>query len=323
MEEMYEFGSSSSTGYSVNDHLQPPYFGSPAAFCDGVVPMEFGSGNMSWASSEISAANSVVDKSGTSSSNLQEHHHDMNIRAKISSHPLYPKLLRTCIDCHKVGAPSEIVSMLDNINIVQEDDLYSSPLNRLSNDSELDDFMGTYCDVLAKFKSDLEKPFNEATTFLNNIEIQLSNLCTAPATTSNNISDEGAAGLEEEEEAAAADTSGGGGNTNDMCRSENEIKDKLMRKYSGYISSLKQEFCKKNKKGKLPREARQILLNWWTTHYKWPYPTEGEKVCLAESTGLDPKQINNWFINQRKRHWKPSENMQYAVMENLYGHFSD
>ncbi|XP_009595315.1 homeobox protein knotted-1-like 2 [Nicotiana tomentosiformis] len=321
MEEMYEFGYSSSDVYSVEDNLQPPYFGSPPAFCDGLAPMGFGSGNMSWACPETSAANLVVDKIGTSSSNLQlEDHHETDIRAKISSHPLYPKLLRTYIDCHKVGAPSdEIVDMLDNINIVHENDLFRRS-NRLSDDSELDAFMGTYCDVLAKFKSDLERPFNEATTFLNDIETQLTNLCAAPATTISNISDEGAAGLEEE--AAAADTSGGGGNTNDMCRSDNEIKDKLRRKYSGYISSLKQEFSK-NKKGKLPREARQILLNWWTTHYKWPYPTEGQKICLAESTGLDPKQINNWFINQRKRHWKPSENMQYAVMESIYGHFSE
>lgn len=39
---------------------------------------------------------------------------------------------------------------------------------------------------------------------------------------------------------------------------------------------------------------------------------EGDKIALAESTGLDQKQINNWFINQRKRHWKPAENMQFA-----------
>lgn len=48
---------------------------------------------------------------------------------------------------------------------------------------------------------------------------------------------------------------------------------------------------------------------------------EADKNSLAESTGLDPKQINNWFINQRKRHWKPSENMQLAVMDNLSAQF--
>jgi hypothetical protein len=43
---------------------------------------------------------------------------------------------------------------------------------------------------------------------------------------------------------------------------------------------------------------------------------ETEKLALAETTGLDQKQINNWFINQRKRHWKPtSEDMPFAMME--------
>lgn len=45
---------------------------------------------------------------------------------------------------------------------------------------------------------------------------------------------------------------------------------------------------------------------------------ETEKVALAESTGLDQKQINNWFINQRKRHWKPSEDMQFMVMDGIH-----
>lgn len=47
---------------------------------------------------------------------------------------------------------------------------------------------------------------------------------------------------------------------------------------------------------------------------------EADKISLAESTGLDQKQINNWFINQRKRHWKPSEDMQLAIMGGFSGH---
>lgn len=54
---------------------------------------------------------------------------------------------------------------------------------------------------------------------------------------------------------------------------DRDLKDKLLRKYSGYLSSLKQEFSKKKKKGKLPKEARQTLLDWWNIHLKWPYPT--------------------------------------------------
>lgn len=54
---------------------------------------------------------------------------------------------------------------------------------------------------------------------------------------------------------------------------DRELKDKLFRKYGGFISSLKHEFSKKKKKGKLPKEARQILFDWWSVHNKWPYPT--------------------------------------------------
>lgn len=44
---------------------------------------------------------------------------------------------------------------------------------------------------------------------------------------------------------------------------------------------------------------------------------EEEKNRLSEMTGLDQKQINNWFINQRKRHWRPSEDMKFALMEGV------
>lgn len=54
---------------------------------------------------------------------------------------------------------------------------------------------------------------------------------------------------------------------------DRELKEKLWQKYSGYISTLKHEFSKKKEKGKLPKEARQLLLDWWNVHYKWPYPT--------------------------------------------------
>lgn len=34
-------------------------------------------------------------------------------------------------------------------------------------------------------------------------------------------------------------------------------------------------------------------------------------------TGLEPKQINNWFINERKRHWKPSQDMRFALIDGV------
>ncbi|KAK9060241.1 hypothetical protein SSX86_020945 [Deinandra increscens subsp. villosa] len=230
------------------------------------------------------------------------------IKEKIASHPSFSKLLDAYIDCQKVGAPPEIACLLDDIrrdNNVRKRN--ATAFTCIGVDPELDEFMETFCVILMKYKSDLTRPFDEASIFLGNIETQLRHL---------SIDDEGRISSSEEGEVFR------GGDQTDII--SQELKDTLLRKFGGgRISSLKQEFTKKKKKGKLPKEARQTLLDWWTLHYKWPYPTEGDKIALAETTGLDPKQINNWFINQRKRHWKPSENMQLAIMGGLLpsGHY--
>ncbi|CAH8337405.1 unnamed protein product [Eruca vesicaria subsp. sativa] len=233
------------------------------------------------------------------------------IKSKIASHPLYPRLLQTYIDCQKVGAPVEIACVLEEIQ--RENDVYKrddTPLSCFGADPELDEFMETYCDILVKYKSDLARPFDEATTFLNKIETQLQDLCTGPASARGH-SDDGAVSSDEElregDDIATQDSQ--------QRSNDRELKDQLLRKFGSHISSLKLEFSKKKKKGKLPREARQALLDWWNVHNKWPYPTEADKIALAEETGLDQKQINNWFINQRKRHWKPSENMPFAMID--------
>ncbi|XP_022878292.1 homeobox protein knotted-1-like 6 [Olea europaea var. sylvestris] len=99
------------------------------------------------------------------------------IKAKIASHPSYTKLLNAYLDCQKVGAPPEIASLLEKIRreseFCKEDELSVC----LGVDPELDDFMETYYDILVKYKSDLSRPFDEATSFLNKIETQLGNLC--------------------------------------------------------------------------------------------------------------------------------------------------
>jgi ELK domain len=80
----------------------------------------------------------------------------------------------------------------------------------------------------------------------------------------------GAASSEDEQEASEGE---GDAQGIDPRAEEKELKYQLLKKYSGYISSLRQEFSKKKKKGKLPKEARQKLLSWWELHYKWPYPS--------------------------------------------------
>ncbi|KAI3820750.1 hypothetical protein L1987_08298 [Smallanthus sonchifolius] len=239
-------------------------------------------------------------------------------RAKIVSHPLYPRLLQAYVACQKVGAPADIANLFDEI-FTDNDFCRSSSASAcccLGDDPELDEFMETYCELLDKYRSDLARPFDEATTFLNNMQNQLTSLCKGASITYN--TDESVERSEEDlSSRGEAEVLKSSWTTNE----DRALKDKLLRKYSKYITSLKHEFSNKKKKGKLPKEARQVLLDWWNIHYRWPYPTEADKIALAESTGLDQKQINNWFINQRKRHWKPSENMQFAVMDNLCGSF--
>ncbi|KAA8542283.1 hypothetical protein F0562_023581 [Nyssa sinensis] len=319
MDDMY--GLHSSADYS--DHYPPTpqmppenlisptnyhAFASPT-FCDQI-PI-FGSDQMFSASSALSDAASMVAEIQRTGS---EEEISSVIRTKISSHPLYPKLLEAYVDCQKVGAPPDIANLLDEIRRENGISSRTAVSTCLGADPELDEFMETYCDILLKYKADLAKPFDEATTFLNNIETQLSNLSIGASRSQ--ASDEAVGSSE--------DDFSGGEMEVQRCNEtseDGELKDKLLRKYSGYISSLKNEFSKSKKRVKLPKEATQILLKWWTIHYKWPYPTEADKIALAESTGLDQKQINNWFINQRKRHWRPSENMQFSVMDNIYGPF--
>ncbi|KAG4907315.1 hypothetical protein JHK82_055978 [Glycine max] len=242
---------------------------------------------------------------------------DRFIKTQIATHPLYPNLVSAYIECRKVGAPPELASLLEEI---ARESHPTDALREIGNDPELDEFMESYCEVLHRYKQELSKPFNEATLFLCSIESQLSNLCKGTQTMplNNNRSDE-AAGISEDElswekvEAVDGDESSG------PRPGDQELKEMLLRKYGGYLSSLRKEFLKKRKKGKLPKDARMILMDWWNTHYRWPYPTEEEKVQLSEMTGLDQKQINNWFINQRKRHWKPTEDMRFAIMDGVSG----
>ncbi|CAH9107487.1 unnamed protein product [Cuscuta epithymum] len=102
------------------------------------------------------------------------------IKAQIAAHPSYPKLLEAYIDCQKVGAPPEVAKLLDEIGLKNGLLKHDGRVPACAGDDiELDIFMETYCDILVKYKSDLSRPFHEATNFLNNIESQLSNICKA------------------------------------------------------------------------------------------------------------------------------------------------
>nr|AEK69289.1 HIRZINA-like protein [Linaria vulgaris] len=234
---------------------------------------------------------------------------DCSLKAKIMSHPHYHRLLAAYVNCQKIGAPDEVVERLEEAAAMCRSHGLQGSIC-VGEDPSLDQFMEAYSEMLTKYEQELSKPLKEAMLFFSRIESQFKAIALShpsPAATARGEALYRNGSSEEEIDV--------NNSMIDPQAEDVELKGQLFRKYSGYLGSLKQEFMKKRKKGKLPKEARQQLLDWWSRHYKWPYPSESQKLALAESTGLDQKQINNWFINQRKRHWKPSEDMQFVVMD--------
>jgi Homeobox KN domain len=72
----------------------------------------------------------------------------------------------------------------------------------------------------------------------------------------------------------------------------------------------------KKRRGNLPKDATATFRKWFDEHQEHPYPTDEEKRILAAETGTAISQITNWFINHRKRVWKPGMAREQA--ENRY-----
>lgn len=57
----------------------------------------------------------------------------------------------------------------------------------------------------------------------------------------------------------------------------------------------------------LPAGAVATLKAWLLSpeHFTHPYPTPQDQIMLMQKTGIDKKQLKNWFTNARRRIWKP------------------
>ncbi|KAJ8383654.1 hypothetical protein AAFF_G00216250 [Aldrovandia affinis] len=61
--------------------------------------------------------------------------------------------------------------------------------------------------------------------------------------------------------------------------------------------------CKK--RGIFPKSATNSMRAWLFQHLPHPYPSEEQKKLLSQDTGLTVLQVNNWFINARRRIVQP------------------
>jgi len=66
--------------------------------------------------------------------------------------------------------------------------------------------------------------------------------------------------------------------------------------------------AKRTASGKFEKSQVLPLTEWLLKHSANPYPSMDDKADLAAKSGLSPQQVQNWFINMRKRHWTPMMN---------------
>eukprot|EP00300_Choanocystis_sp_HF-7_P024288 c25709_g1_i1.p1 GENE.c25709_g1_i1~~c25709_g1_i1.p1 ORF type:complete len:379 (-),score=62.48 c25709_g1_i1:48-1055(-) len=82
----------------------------------------------------------------------------------------------------------------------------------------------------------------------------------------------------------------------------------VKRRAEDSIEALQEEFGGAIKRRRGLREtvegamdSEALLKSWLFAHRDNPYPTQSEKDELAEASGKSIRQINNWFINARRR----------------------
>ncbi|CAH9134415.1 unnamed protein product [Cuscuta epithymum] len=245
-------------------------------------------------------------------------------KADVLSHPLYDQLLAAHISCLRIATPVDQLSRIDSQlaqshNVVAKYSVLGQGQPPLD-EKDLDQFMTHYVLLLSSFKEQLQQHVRvhamEAVMACWELEQSLQSLTgVAPGEgTGATMSDD-----DEDHDDSDANLFDGGFDGPDsmgfgplvpteterslMERVRQELKHELKQGYKEKIGDIREEILRKRRAGKLPGDTTSVLKAWWQSHSKWPYPTEEDKARLVAETGLQLKQINNWFINQRKRNW--------------------
>ncbi|KAL3535953.1 hypothetical protein ACH5RR_004414 [Cinchona calisaya] len=253
-------------------------------------------------------------------------------KAEILNHPLYDQLLAAHVSCLRIATPVDQLPRVD-AQLAQSQHVvakYSAVLRAHQNDphlpqqplddKDLDHFMTHYVLLLSSFKEQLQQHVRvhamEAVMACWELEQSLQSLTgVAPnegtgATMSDDDDDQADSDTNLFEGSLDGQDSMGLGPLTPteserslMERVRQELKHELKQGYKEKIVDVREEILRKRRAGKLPGDTTSLLKAWWQSHSKWPYPTEEDKARLVQETGLQLKQINNWFINQRKRNW--------------------
>ncbi|MCL7037941.1 hypothetical protein MKW94_025311 [Papaver nudicaule] len=250
-------------------------------------------------------------------------------KADILGHPLYDQLLSAHVACLRIATPVDQLPRIDaqlaqSQHVVAKYSVLGGAAagggGGVGDDKELDQFMTHYVLLLCSFKEQLQQHVRvhamEAVMACWQLEQSLQSLTgVSPGEGT------GATMSDDDDDQADSDTNlfdgslDGGDNMGFgplipteserslMERVRQELKHELKQGYKEKIVDIREEILRKRRAGKLPGDTTSLLKAWWQSHSKWPYPTEEDKARLVQETGLQLKQINNWFINQRKRNW--------------------
>ncbi|XP_038710441.1 homeobox protein knotted-1-like 3 isoform X2 [Tripterygium wilfordii] len=246
-------------------------------------------------------------------------------KAEILSHPLYEQLLSAHVACLRIATPVDQLPRIDaqlaqsQHVVTKYSGLGGGAHGMVGDDKELDQFMTHYVLLLCSFKEQLQQHVRvhamEAVMACWEIEQSLQSLTgVSPgegtgATMSEDDDDQVDSDANMFDGSLDGDSMGFGplipteSERSLMERVRQELKHELKQGYKEKIVDIREEILRKRRAGKLPGDTTSVLKAWWQSHSKWPYPTEEDKARLVQETGLQLKQINNWFINQRKRNW--------------------
>ena len=179
---------------------------------------------------------------------------------------------------------------------------------------ELDAFMEHSCENARKFQKELMTIYDQTDRACETFDVKMKELTLVESDetdkTTRNIAERAATKKRKQgAEKVDEDIFGGADNDEDdhslqlSVKSDEAFRKQLLEKYKDAIPALEEDWLNKKPKGKLPKEALIVLKHFWNKKICWPYPTEEDKAAIKAKTTLDATQINNWFINQRKRHW--------------------
>lgn len=245
-------------------------------------------------------------------------------KGELLAHPLYDQLLAAHVACLRIATPVDQLPRI-NAQLTQSQQVVAkySGLGNVTaavEDKELDQFMTHYVLLLCSFKEQLQQHVRvhamEAVMACWEIEQSLQSLTgVSPGEgTGATMSDDEDDQIDSDANLFDASMEGGDNmgfgplvptesERSLMERVRQELKHELKQGYKEKIVDIREEILRKRRAGKLPGDTTSVLKAWWQSHSKWPYPTEEDKARLVQETGLQLKQINNWFINQRKRNW--------------------